>query len=115
MIERETQKQIDKLNAKVTEKDTEVKYTEIALLREQIAALKEQMISRREHRFVDVIPDEGLVERILSTYIEDGFTTDNTVGFPPENPLCKLMNETQEKRNRIIRKAIETLRGKEET
>lgn len=60
----------------------------------------------REHRYVDATPDDGLVARILESYIDESYVTDNTLGLPPDNPLCVQMNADQAKRNEIIRKAL---------
>ena len=68
--------------------------------------LKKKFINRRELIYVDASPDEQLPYRILNAYIEETLTTDNLLGLPPENPLCKLMNEQQQGRNKIIRKAL---------
>ena len=71
--------------------------------------LKKKFINRRELIYVDASPDEQLPYRILNAYIEETLTTDNLLGLPPENPLCKLMNEQQQGRNKIIRKALISL------
>jgi hypothetical protein len=64
-------------------------------------------------RFIDATPDSGYVLRILQAYIDDSYYSDNTVGLPPENRMVKIMNETREKRNGLLRSAIAILQGTE--
>ena len=60
----------------------------------------------RDHIWVDATPDEGLVERILSAYIDESTVSDNILGLPPSSPVLIVMNEAQAKRNQILREAI---------
>jgi len=63
--------------------------------------------SKQEINYVNATPDENYPVRILESYIyEDSTWTDNTLGLPPDNPLCVALNETQRKRNEILRRAI---------
>jgi hypothetical protein len=66
----------------------------------------EQAINRTERRYVDMTPNDGLVERILSAYLDYSRVTDNLGGMDPTSPLCIAMNEAQAKRNAILETAI---------
>jgi hypothetical protein len=50
-------------------------------------------------------PDDGLIARILESYIDDTYWSDNTADAPPSNPVVVLMNEHREQRNVILRRA----------
>jgi hypothetical protein len=65
-----------------------------------------QRATIRGRRFVDMTPDGMLAQRILEEYVDDSEWNDNTLGLPPENPLCVAMNEAQRKRNELLRAAI---------
>jgi hypothetical protein len=57
-----------------------------------------------DRHFVDATPDDGLVRRILTAYIdEDTSWSDNTAGFDPTNLLVVAMNEAQARRNEILK------------
>ncbi len=79
-------------------------------LKKENAALKERCAvdSRhlREKIYVDMTPNEDLVRRILTAYIEESHITDNMLGLPPESWVCKQMNEDIEDRNKILRVAL---------
>jgi len=64
---------------------------------------------KQEMRFIDVTPDAGYVARILAAYIDESYWSDNTLGMPPENPLCVKMNEWREQRNKLLREALSSL------
>jgi len=67
------------------------------------------LIHRLDRVFVDATPDAELAVRILRAYLDYSTVSDNTLGLPPENPLCIAMNEAQGKRNAIIEQAIRAL------
>ena len=69
------------------------------------------MLNIQERKWIDMTPNEGLADRILSAYIDNTIATDNTAGLPPENELCKLMNKNSEQRNELIAKARKALAG----
>lgn len=75
----------------------------VAELSQENTELKRMLDSRREMRFVDASPDEGLAARILAAYIDYGTTESN----PPL--LGELMNKWQAERNAIIEKALADL------
>lgn len=77
-----------------------------AAIKDVEADLERLRLNIRSRVLIDATPDDGLVARILSAYIDESYTTDNTLGLPPDNPLCVVMNEAQEKRNTILRKAL---------
>jgi hypothetical protein len=70
---------------------------------------REALLNFQDRLFVDVTPDDGLPVRILRAYLDYSTVSDNTLGLPPENPLCIAMNEAQGKRNAIIEQAIRAL------
>lgn len=59
--------------------------------------------------WVNMTPDENMVIRILSSYIDDCEWTDNTAGNPTTNELLIALNEAREKRNMLLRAAIRKL------
>jgi len=74
-----------------------------AKLEEEVDRLRHNV---QERRYIDMTPDDGMVSRILSAYIDESTRTDNTLGLPPDNPLCIAMNEAQAKRNTLLRAAL---------
>ena len=81
----------------------------------EIEALKTEVEMYRRHmqmaRHVDMTPDEGMVGRILTAYIDESTWTDNSLGLPPDNPLCVMMMEWQQKRNALLRVALALVGG----
>lgn len=67
----------------------------------------------RERLFVDLTPNEELPVRILDAYIDESFTSDNTMGLPPENPLIIEMEKSRKERNRILREATDVILRKD--
>ena len=61
------------------------------------------------HPWVDATPDDGLVGRILRSYFDYTYWTDNTTDNPPTNPVVIAINEAREKRNAIIEAALKRL------
>jgi len=66
---------------------------------------------RQEMHWINATPDGGYVIRILESYIDDSYFSDNLMGLPPENPICIEMNKARETRNELLRKAIKILEG----
>jgi hypothetical protein len=63
---------------------------------------------------VDATPDENYPLRILQAYRRmcDGKWSASSVGVDETNPLIKALNDMQDKRAKILDKAITKLRGK---
>lgn len=78
-------------------------------LAEQNRALRETDKHRMEFRWMDMTPDDGLPERILSGYLDYSEWTDNALGMEPSNPLIVQMNRDRAKRNAIIEQALAAL------
>lgn len=72
-------------------------------LEKELRALRMSILDRK---YVDMTPDEGLVERILEAYIDDTQWSDAMPGLEPTNPLCIELNELTVKRNELIRDAL---------
>ena len=66
---------------------------------------------RQEINWINAAPDSGYIFRILESYIDDSYFSDNLAGLPPENPLCIEMNKAREARNKLLREAIKILEG----
>jgi hypothetical protein len=88
---------------------------EITAHKAQIASLRAQLAEaraknegpRQAMRWINATPDPDYPARILCAYIDEGAKwSDNTLGLPPENPLCKAMNEATEKRNALLYEAL---------
>lgn len=58
------------------------------------------------HPWVDMTPDEGLIGRILRSYLDYSYWTDNSADNPPTNPVVIAINEAREQRNALIEAAI---------
>jgi hypothetical protein len=61
---------------------------------------------KHEMHFINATPDSGYIKRILESYIDETYWSDNTLGMPPENPLCIEMNKAREQRNVLLKEAI---------
>jgi hypothetical protein len=68
------------------------------------------LAQRGDRWWMDMTPNSDLATRILETYIDHSFVTDNLVGEAPKDPLLIQMNKDSERRNELLRKAIEKLR-----
>ena len=74
-----------------------------------LAELDKPEGGKHEFRHIDATPDAGYVRRILTTYIDDSYFSDNTAGLPPENELCIMMNKNREERNALLQTALSKL------
>jgi len=79
----------------------------------ELEALQAEVTMYRRHmqqaRHVDMTPDDGMVARILTAYIDESTWTDNSFGLPPDNPLCVTMMGWQQERNTLLRAALAKL------
>lgn len=92
--------------------EAEIVSTEAAARAEGFAdGQRELRLHMSDRLWVDMTPDEELPRRILEAYIDESETTDNTLGLPPENPLCVAMNKARDERNVILRAAVSNLAG----
>jgi len=62
-----------------------------------------------DHHFVDATPDAGFVRRILESYIDESYWSDNTAGVPARTPVVVMMNDWRKQRNRLLRDALARL------
>lgn len=98
----------DENSLKQAEAEVEGLKTRIAWLEAEISRLHERY---GERRWLDLTPDEGLPERILSAYIDDDYWSDNTTGEEPTDPVVVAMNEHRKERNAILRRALAMCKG----
>ena len=61
------------------------------------------------HTCVDMTPDEGLVGRILRSYLDYSYWTDNTADNPPTNLVVIAINDAREQRNVLIEAALKKM------
>lgn len=84
-------------------------------LTDKVESLEEELRSLRmsilESKYLDMTPDDGLVERILSAYIDETMWSDVMPGLEPTDKLCIELNKITAKRNEILRKALSEIKS----
>lgn len=82
--------------------------TQIDSLKRELRALRMSIL---EAGAINMTPDEGLVERILSAYIDESLWSDHVPGLEPTDKLCIELNKITVERNEILRRALSEIKS----
>lgn len=101
---------LDAIGGKMSDNDDGKKVDDVERQLAMVTAENERLWRNiKEKRFIDALPDEMMVVRILSAYIDTSEVTDNLLGMESTNPLIVAMMASQRKRNDLLRRAIARL------